>query len=460
MTTKRLLAALGGSLLVTGVGIAACSGSSTPEAPDTGPVADAAVERDAAADARGGDAFADANPDSGQLFPGEWLKVPGVPSDCELYYAKDPAVAAPPFPWKACPSGRQDCKYFIGNWPHPSDRYFAIHPYHMMFEDALGVHISYLRHTVGPGPEELRETQSISVGQLVDGAGEFALRGRASVPSCTPTQFHAGRWGYSASVFQAFDLDASTPSVRMLVTADRATPQKLQTFMLDGKVGPALIQGVVAGDGYSILNQIGAGNPTSAVFRHADATYHPNANPPVGAELNTPVPGGYLAILGDVPPRLGFVPDGGVARTIVRAPEGRYVTFYSVDRKNGNSISWYEKDQETGELTLYSSPFATDEAGIVRRPVAKLARLAFGVANAGYFAYTVRENAMRVLRLSDGLGWDLEAEPGVPLMETIFVNESYVWNVVSFGRDDEARVRGGLIRMRLPSTPPTIPSGL
>ncbi len=119
------------------------------------------------------------------------------------------------------------------------------------------------------------------------------------------------------------------------------------------------------------------------------------------------MPGGYLAILGDVPPRLGFVPDGGVARTIVRAPEGRYVTFYSVDRKNGNSISWYEKDQETGELTLYSSPFATDEAGIVRRPVAKLARLAFGVANAGYFAYTVRENAMRVLRLSDGLGWDL-----------------------------------------------------
>ena len=459
MSANRLLAALGIASLCTGLGIAACSGTTAPEAPDTGTSVDASPDNDAGAkDARVNDAIADASPDSGELFPGEWLKVPGIPSNCELYYAKDPAVSAPPFPWKACASGRQGCKYFAGVWPFPSDRYFAPHRHLTMFEDQSGVHISYLRHTLLP--DFSGRGQSISVGQLVDGAGEFALRGQVSVPSCTPTQFHAGPSGYSASIFQAFDLDASSPTVRMLVTAERATPQTFKVFMLDGIAGPGIVQGVVAAEGYSILNQFAGGRPSSPVLRHSDGAYLPNGNPPVGAENPAPVPGGYVAILTDPPARLGFVPDGGVAKTLVRAPAGSRVNYVSVDRKNGFALTWYETNDITEEVTLYTSPFATDESGIVKRAVAKIAAPIFGIANAGYFAYQVRDKAVRVLRLSDGLGWDIDAEPGVPLMETVFVNEDYVWNIVSAGREEEARDRGGLIRMRRPTPPPTIPSGL
>jgi hypothetical protein len=460
MTATRLLAALGLASVCAGMGIAACSGTTPPETPDTGTSADASGEKDATTkDARENDAIVDASPDSGEFFPGEWVKVPGVPNNCELYYAKDPAVAAPPFPWKACASGRQDCKYFIGPWTFPTDRYFTPHPHLAMFEDERGVHLSYLRHTVRIGAT--REARSISVGQLVDGAGEFALRGRVSVPSCTPTQFHAGPSGYSASVFQAFDLDVSSPTVRMLVTADRAAPQTFKVFMLDGIVGPGIVQGVVAANGYSILNQFAGGRPSSPVLRHSDGAYLPNGNPPVGAANPAPVPGGYVAVLTDPPARLGFVPDGGFAKTLVRAPAGFHVNYVSVDRKNGFALTWYETNDDTNEVTLYTSPFATDESGIVKRPVAKIAEPYFGIANAGYFAYQVRDKAVRVLRLSDGLGWDIDAEPGVPLMAPLFVNEDYVWNMVSVGREDEpARLEGGLIRMRRPTTPPTIPSGL
>jgi hypothetical protein len=458
MMAKRFLAALGVASLCAGIGIAACSGTTPPEAADTGTAVDASGEKDATSkDARENDAIADVSPDSGELFPGEWLKVPGVPSNCELYYAKDPSIAAPPFPWKACVSGRPDCKYFIGPWTFPTDRYFAVHPHLAMFEDQRGVHVSYLRHTF---QRDGSRGQSISVGQLVDGSGEFALRGDVTVPSCTPTQFHAGPSGYSASVFQAFDLDASSPTVRMLVTADRATPQAFKVFMLDGIVGPGVVQGVVAANGYSILNQFAGGTPSSPVVRHSDGIYLPNGNPPVGAENPAPVPGGYVAILTDPPARLGFVPDGGVVKTLVRAPAGFRVNYVSVDRKNGFALTWYETNDTTNEVTLYTSPFATEEGGIVKRAVAKIAAPVFGVANAGYFAYQVRDKAVRVLRLSDGLGWDIDAEPGVPLMAALFVNDDYVWNLVSVGREEGARLEGGLIRMRRPTTPPTIPSGL
>ena len=69
MMAKRFLAALGVASLCAGIGIAACSGTTPPEAADTGTAVDASGEKDATSkDARENDAIADVSPDSGEGF--------------------------------------------------------------------------------------------------------------------------------------------------------------------------------------------------------------------------------------------------------------------------------------------------------------------------------------------------------------------------------------------------------
>jgi hypothetical protein len=197
-------------------------------------------------------------------------------------------------------------------------------------------------------------------------------------------------------------------------------------------------------------------------FRFSDKTLF-TSTPQNNLESGTPVPvpGGYFAVVVGSSPYTGaFMPIEGGYRTVIRPLPGADVQYIWVDRKNANALVWVEKSGN-GDVLLYTSPFTTTEAGLQRRAVARLPLNVAGEVNAGIFTQYVSETAVRLVRLSDGKAWDIEGESD-PLIAPIWVNDDFVWVVIS-GVPKGAPgypVTGGVVKLPRPTSAPTIPSGL
>ena len=92
----------------------------------------------------------------------------------------------------------------------------------------------------------------------------------------------------------------------------------------------------------------------------------------------------------------------------------------------------------------------TSPSGLVRRPVAKLANFqGLAVVNAGTLITELGPEALRMIRLSDGLGWNVAQEPGRPMLDGLWVNSSYVWAYVANRLPGQPGypVRGGAVRV-------------
>ena len=441
-----------------------CGGTAEPQASE----ADAAVET-GIADARDPtrnptDASTDggASTDGAVPLPGAFLKIPGLPDSCGARVAKDPTVSIPRLPWRACTSGRAGCLQFAANWydAHPAYLLTTSH-FAQPYEDASGVHLAYWYRTRGANAASF----GVSIVQALHGDAELVILGTAGTDQCDALKIGASASGYGATIVQLNSSDAAPiPYGIWAAWSPRAEPGKLSVHSLTELLQPfPIVQGMAQGDGFMTFEQTAGGGIYSSAFRLSDRTLVKPRTPLVGNEVPLPVVGGYIAFVTDtVPPSVGFMPLEGGYRTVIRPLAGQDFTSLATDRANGDALVWAETNPTTTVTTLYTAPFATTEATLVRRPVAKLPFFQGGVVNAGLLAYPLAHDTIRIVRLSDGLAWEIPAEADGPAMSAIWVNQEYVWLTVSavpFGQPGFP-LTGGLARLPIPKTAPSIPSGL
>jgi len=390
-------------------------------------------------------------------YPGEWNKLEGIAADCALRMAADPAKSFSPFSWKPCASGRVGCETFLPDWS-PSTRFsFAQSHLGGAFEDARGVHLAFFRSDSGP--------HRLSMVYQLHGEAELALYGHdKSDNSCTPLKISSTPFGLGAIVMHGFK---QSPSEVYALWAPTTAPTALSVENITTKLGSRyLVQGMLRGDDGLALEQTAGGLAIHVgLFRISDRAVVPGVQE-YGTEGFRPIPapGGYFTSLQTNPPVLAFMPkEGGPHRVVVRPMPGHRVLAVDLDRKNGNALAWTEYEEATERTTLYTSPFATSEAGIVRRIVARLPSPYAGVFNAGVYLTRGSYAAFRLVRISDGLGWDIPSEPEFAALDGLWVNDDFAWQWASSVREGSPGfpVQGAIVRVaRAGLGAPTVPSGL
>jgi hypothetical protein len=459
---KRALAALG--LGVAGVAllgaITASCGDSTPPEPlgDVG-LRDAADAREASRDARP-DVLPDQQvedvwlADSAVPYPGEWKAIPGLPANCPIRVATDPAGSIEPFEWTACTSGRPGCKVFVPKWTGPSN--FAFVQSHLggAFEDSGGVVLSYVRSTAGQ-PERL------SVVQELEGkarAGFFGLSTEAlncQVIKMSATPFGIGGIGYYRTQSQA----------RLFSLVAPPNGMSFDVVELTSALAPRVFtQGMLRGDGLVTLehNAGGIANYVSAL-RLSDGQVIPGFPGYTKPALRPiPVPGGYFATADEA---LYFMPSSGEAARLVATPQaGHEIISVDFDQRGGYAMAWLEMNKTTEVATVYTSPFATTAGALQRRAVAKLPTPYPFVFNAGMLlARGAGHTSFRLVRVADGMGWDIAAEPDHASVDPLWVNDDFVWQWVSGNQPGDPGFPTKNVLLKLPRAPlgaPTVSPGL
>ena len=454
-----LAAAVGASVCGAWVLAAVACGSD----PSAGP-ADVGVETSTKSDARvptfdASDArlAVDAPPWDGQVpFPGEWRPIPGLPASCGVRIAVEPSVSLPPFPWKPCASGRVGCEQFIVDWGAPPDRALFL-PTNLgsVFEDASGVHIAYTRNPRGTG-------YNLGIVQKLHGDVELAIHG--SYSTCSVGKAAASAHGIGVVFLEQYG--QKSPLDVHVAWSTLAFPGALTVQNVTSQVGTRpLLQGVVRGDGFLGFEQASFAVAIHAsALRLSDRVLVPGI---VGEAFDSsrPVPakGGYFANVETGPASIAFMPIEGGYRTVIRPLPGNRVVNLTLDRKNADALVWVEAADANDAATLFTSPFTTTEAGVVRRAVARLPSPTPGVANAGVFATKGTFSHLRLMRMSDGLGWDVAGEPDGPVMAPLWANDDSIWAYVSMLPEGVPGFpsTGGAIRVKRDTLgAPTIPSGL
>ena len=460
LSVKRALAALVlGAVGVALVGVvsASCGGESTP-----GPVSDVAVGdatdarspvRDARPDAGEADPFDVAVPDAEIPFPGEWRPIEGLPANCAVRLAVDPRRSVEPFAWTPCTSGRPACTVFVPSWTGPDN--FAFVQSHLggVFEDSKGVVLSYVRATRG-------RPERVGIVQALEGEARLAVFGLdADTLTCAVSKMSATPFGMSATIFYG---------------NNAASRRFVLSGMPDGGIGVqditqplasrSVVQGMLRGDGIVTLehNAGGIANYVSAL-RLSDGQVIPGFPGYTKPALRpVPVPGGYFATADE---SLYFMPaTGGSAQLVVNPQAGNEVISVDFDQRAGYAMAWLELNKTTEVATLWTAPFATTAAGLQRRAVARLPTAYPFVFNAGMvLARGASYTSFRLIRVSDGMGWDVAAEPDHASVDPLWVNDDFVWQWVSGNQPGEPGFPTKNVLLKLPRAPlgaPTVPPGL
>ena len=118
-------------------------------------------------------------------------------------------------------------------------------------------------------------------------------------------------------------------------------------------------------------------------------------------------------------------------------------------------------------MRSWTAPLAADEASLVRRKVAKLNDVtmrggARSPANKGVFLSIIGRNTALLTRLSDGMGWQIQAEPQTRFVDPVWVDDDDVF--LQTADDSQPQfdmpVSGMLRLSRATLGAPTVPSGL
>ncbi len=393
----------------------------------------------------------DATLDTSVLPPGPWEPLGSGPP-CGINISLDPAASAPPFPWRACMSGRAGCLTFFAE--SPIREFWSFQPSRLAqpYEDSSGVHFSYTRQIAAPSGRV-----ALAVVQTLHGAGEVAFAGRFGENSCAVLNVHSSPFGTAASIFEHPPIEGREegPAFAHILHAPKGEMRRFTAVEVTSQLNRnPFIRGLAHGDGFVGIQ--GSHSPSALTI--ADGRVVSETPPVSGGEL-LPVPGGYLVKLDE---GIGFVPIQGASRMLIRPLAGNEIVSFAVDVTAGNEIVWLESDAPISTSTVYASPFGLSERSISRRAVAKLPLATAGVVNEGVLAAPISASKLRIVRISDGLGWDVDGESDAQFMTNIWVNREFAWMGVSKASDGPPGVAffAGMVRVPRPTEPPTIPSGL
>jgi len=165
----------------------------------------------------------------------------------------------------------------------------------------------------------------------------------------------------------------------------------------------------------------------------------------------------------------GGYPDGlvaidatGAVSSILAPSSRRTHRGLGIDRSNGDALVWIQQ-VDRGPAELWTSPFAVDAPGFAPRKIgidkAFDSDSTFLLAHNGLAVYSPTRGKIRLVRLSDGLGWTLQADPQNPFAYPAGITDDEVWAFTTDDKDDTWP--RDIYAFRLDSLgPPTEPNGL
>jgi hypothetical protein len=122
----------------------------------------------------------------------------------------------------------------------------------------------------------------------------------------------------------------------------------------------------------------------------------------------------------------------GTITKLAAAQPGRFIQFFGVDRTNSDTLVWVDGipgDEVLTDRKLWSAPYPPSGGAIVPKPVARVADTGGNeiAVNAGAALLLDGEGDARLVRLSDGRGWQIPKNPHFRYIQTLWVDERYVW---------------------------------
>lgn len=411
--TVGIAGTVGGAL-----GLAACSGCKSP--PEQAP---AGATDGGAPEAAVLDAARDVGYMQTDLLPAnQWAPIPGFPQECGERIALDPNTAVPKLDWKPCSAKwGPGCKRVDNTWSKWPYGAVGGGPDEPVRRVNGAIRVSYLRTE---WKDNTYFDRSYSV--LEDAHGNrLAAMGIAPKKS---GQECSGR------LFLGKDMVAAAAGGR---------PGRTQEYLSLGppSIPPRLDSHAMALTSFELGNDIPflvtlgtrghvfySGDPASTAIYDpttrkltlpkTDAGKRLDVFPYAAAEEGTLTIGydgaGY-------PLRVGYMSPDGTHAPLFEASPQHYVTGMTLDRGvDPPQIVWTEARDEGGSFAsteLWTSPFATSAMGIAKRLVAKDDYApGFGFvgvsADRGRALFRNGRSSVRLVRLADGMGWNLQADPG------------------------------------------------
>lgn len=458
-STLRRGAVVASAMLLGAWGPFSCTGCRASENPAgvgaDGATTDALVK---VSDAAIGDAFVS----DAALPPERWERIPGLPDRCGERVASAPNEAVPPLVFSACGSGRAGCTHLLAEWnPSSEGGIYGVEPEPIRRIGSQPT-FTYVR-------AERTTSRVLRAFFVVESAGKERSSAVGVAPGNSGDDCVA-RIAFSESGVALQVLGVPSQYVVGLARAPTFWPFEtvsLPVGALDPKDNGVVMQ---AFGSTSVAYYRNAGTSSLYDFRTKQAKAVM-----VDGFAWTPWGEGALTFGSDsgaaLPARIGYLAPDGTLNKLVDPGPGRLIAAMAVDRGvTPNQLVWIEgADAGVGLASseVWTSPLSTAASGIQRRLVAKTP-LAHGVlrpivADRGRVVMPEDRNSARVIRLSDGKGWKLQAEPGDGIPDVLGFDDESVW--VSIVKDNPALSglgsANGILRMRLDSLgEPTLSNGL
>jgi len=391
----------------------------------------------------------DAGNEEGPFGPG-WARFKNAPPKCEAYVALDPTSAVEPFEWQPCKSGKVGCQQLVS----PSSyREFVIADFEpMRYLDGRMI-FSYRQNDIDDRGDFTRTRFVVRdvAGTVLHASALQVVRPGGCAVGWSSNGASVGFISFALSDAGNYQFGHSTP--------DALVPQ-LQTFAR-GHWGESP-SSIPYAQGYanSVLYLHMNGPPGMGYLDFAqgrDGVVGSAAQPRAELAPWTTVRDGALAL--QVDPNgylagLAWVNAEHKPSLLTQMQAGRIVQALAVDRAEQDALVWIEADDVDPTIgaaqELWTSPFAKDGSGIARRKVSKdnpggLKRLS---AHRGRAAYLNGDRTTRVVRLSDGKGWLIKADPGFFFKAVAGLTDDEVW---IFTTTYEGGSMTGILRVRIDS---------
>lgn len=360
---------------------------------------------------------------------GDWDPVPGAPANCDMLVGRDPARDVTAIQWKPCASGRAGCMVQdVDYTPIVNGTTLLIMNREPVRQGPQGKPYVMFRRWYPREEDPQSPKHVMTVVQPLDGAPVFAL----AFP-LTPGNTCAGYGGLDVGGI-SYSVGSSTSKYTSYWRSEWATPRTF-TGVTVTDVAALGRQSTNVPNATNVLVFTVNADGTVLVDRTTGAVSVPRENG-LRFAFDDPreFPGGFLAraFVADLP--IVFQRNDGSFTPLLTAPPGRNVAGWAIDRTQSNTLAWVEATglAPSTNPVLYTSPFATSAAGLVPRRVTAFddpSGTAGGrmISAHGTVLNIVDSTRALVTRLSDGVSWAIDADPGMGFAEAIWVDNDEVW---------------------------------
>lgn len=394
-------------------------------------------------------------------FVGKWKYLPGEPVNCKIRIAEEPAASVTALTFEPCKS-RPGCTRLVVDWwtnPYYALRFPDVEPVRLV----RGKPYINLWKQYSTGQFLYNPIAWISVVLPIDGAPVFAAGVFTHGQFCPfatthdPDGIGMHAWPRPYRTWDFFGWS----------TWEAPTSVDSVTFPHNQIPCDVCQEAVASGGSFACGCD---GPPYAILFDKAQRrAILPGAPGPMflGGPLFPPVRDGFVTEGFDRPYSFDLLRRDGTHTKLIW-PSANNTFSFGVDRSAGEAFAWVEIAGEAfGPFTdgvLWTSPYASQQADLAPRKVAKLPVITYRGArymavNAGMALQTISSTTALLTRLSDGWSWSITAEPEDVWSRALWVDDKEVWLSVEAAQSNQAV--WSIVRIGRDSLgPPTVDPGL